>query len=369
MERPAMMPNTTNGARGSRIGYRDIELYAPDRTPTTIDLSDNTNRWGVPPAAMRELRRATVAAASRYPDLYGASLKRALAAYVGVEPAMIVTGCGSDDILDSAIRAFAEPGDRVVTPDPSFPMVPLFARLNGLECARVPLDGSYAIDVDAIIASDPSVIYLCSPNNPTGTTIPRPAIESVIARARGVVIVDEAYVEFADGSTVDLVEQSANLLVVRTMSKAFGLAGLRVGYAVGAPALVSEVEKSRGPYKVNAIAECAAVAALTEDLDWVRERITLAVTNREALTRELVARDVDVVPSSSNFVFAPITNASAIALRMRQHGVAVRAFDRLPATSSALERTGGSALRISVGPWREILAALAAFDEARTVCA
>ena len=351
-----------------RRTYGEIELYAPDRTPTAIDLSDNTNRWGMPPGALRALRRTPAACASRYPDLYGTALKRALCEYVGVDPSQIVTGCGSDDVLDSAIRAVAEPGDHVAMPDPSFPMIPLFARMNGLECARVPLDESYGVDVESMIALDAGVIYLCTPNNPTGTTIPRATIESVIDRARGVVIVDEAYVEFSDASVVDLVERSPRLLVVRTMSKAFGLAGLRVGYAVGHPSLVAEVEKSRGPYKVSAIAERAAVAALTEDLGWVRERIALAVENRATLARELAGRGIDVIPSSSNFVLAPVANATGIARRMRQLGVAVRAFDGLRVVSGALARSGGSALRISVGPWAEIAAALAALDEARTTC-
>lgn len=364
-----MTRNLTREPSRSRTGYRDIELYAPDRAPAAIDLSDNTNRWGVPPSALREIQRASEAAATRYPDLYGASLKRALAAYVGVEPSMIVTGCGSDDVLDSAIRAFANPGELVVTLDPSFPMIPLFARMNGLECAIVPLDASYGVDVNAILDSEASVIYLCTPNNPTGTTIPRATIESVVSQARGVVIVDEAYIEFDGESVVDLVARADNLLVVRTMSKAFGLAGLRVGYAIGPAALIAEVEKSRGPYKVNAIAERAAVAALSNDLEWVRERVALAVRNRDALARELTVRGIDVVPSSSNFVFAPIANAATVALHMRRAGVAVRAFDKLPLISPALERSNGSALRIATAPWPEIAAALTALDEARAACA
>src|SRR5215213_2042832 len=110
-----------------RTTYRHIELYAPDRSPVAIDLSDNTNRWGVPPAALRELQQTPQACAARYPNLYGSTLKRALAQYVDVDPSMIVTGCGSDDVLDSAIRAVAEPGRLVATIEPSFPMIPLFA--------------------------------------------------------------------------------------------------------------------------------------------------------------------------------------------------------------------------------------------------
>jgi histidinol-phosphate aminotransferase len=364
-----MTYNHTREVSRPRAGFQGIELYAPDRTPAAIDLSDNTNRWGVPPAALREIQRASEASTSRYPDLYSASLKRALAEYVGVEPSMIVTGCGSDDVLDSAVRAFGNPEELVATSDPSFPMIPLFARMNGLECAIVPLDASYTIDVDATLAANPSVTYLCSPNNPTGTTIPRATIEFVVSQTRGVVIVDEAYIEFGGTSVVDLVTRATNLLIVRTMSKAFGLAGLRVGYAIGAPALIAEVEKSRGPYKVSAIAERAAVAALSDDLEWVRERVALAVRNRDALAHELEGRGIDIVPSSSNFVFAPIANASMISLHMRRAGVAVRAFDNLPAVSPALERSRGSALRVSVGPWPEVAAALTALDEARAACA
>jgi histidinol-phosphate aminotransferase len=364
-----MTRDLTREVSRSRAGFRDIELYSPDRTPVAIDLSDNTNRWGVPPAAFREIQRASEASASRYPDPYGASLKHALAEYVGVDPAMIVTGCGSDDVLDSAVRAFANPGEVVATADPSFPMIPRFARMNGLECAIVPLDASYAIDVDAMLVANPRVTYLCTPNNPTGTTIPRATIEFVLSQTRGVVIVDEAYIEFGGTSVVDFTTQATNLLVVRTMSKAFGLAGLRVGYAIGAPALIADVEKSRGPYKVNSIAERAAVAAVSDDLAWVRERVMLTVRNRDALTRELELRGIDVVPSSTNFVFAPIANASTIALQMRRSGVAVRAFDNLPAISPALERSRGSALRISAAPWAEIAAALTALDQARAACA
>ena len=111
----------------ARAAYRDIELYAPNREPCAVDLSDNTNLWGVPPAAERAVREAGAAAFTRYPSLYAPALKGALAAYLGVEPGMIVTGCGSDDVLDSAIRAFAEPGERVAYPEPSFAMVPIFA--------------------------------------------------------------------------------------------------------------------------------------------------------------------------------------------------------------------------------------------------
>ncbi|MDB4878112.1 MAG: hisD [Gemmatimonadetes bacterium] len=363
----------SNSGAQTRAAFRDVQLYTPDRGAVAIDLSDNTNRWGAPPAALRELRASPESALARYPDVYAASLKEALAAYVRadcptVSPAMIVTDCGSDDVLDSAIRAFAESGDRLAMLQPSFPMVPLFARMNGLSVDPIPLNASYDLDVDRLLAGDPAIVYLCSPNNPTGTIVPRATIEAVIARARGVVIVDEAYVEFSGASVVDLVARSPRLLVVRTLSKAFGLAGLRVGYGIGNATLIAEVEKSRGPYKVSAASERAAVAALTEDLDWVRARVADAVTNRATLVTALRERGLDVLPSASNFLLAPMKDARGIARGMRDRGVAVRAFSDLHCDIPALQFTNGSALRISVGPWPELEAALAAFDEARAAC-
>src|SRR5215208_1390820 len=261
-----MISDTSRSALDvAREAYRAISLYAPNREPCAVDLSDNTNLWGVPPAAERAVREAALASFTRYPSLYAPALKGAMAAYLGVEPGMIVTGCGSDDVLDSAIRAFAEPGERVAVPEPFTP--------------------TFDLDADAMLATGARVIYLCSPNNPTGNAMSRAAIERVVERAPGVVILDEAYAEFAGANCLELLARSERLLVVRTMSKAFGLAGLRVGYAAGAPALVAEVEKSRGPYKVHALAERAAAAALedAESMRWVADRIADVRANRARL--------------------------------------------------------------------------------------
>jgi histidinol-phosphate aminotransferase len=346
----------------ARASYREIALYAPERAPCAVDLSDNTNTWGVPPAAERELRDAALSSMTRYPNLSAASLKEALAGYLGTKPLNIVTGCGSDDVLDSAIRAFAEPGDRIAYPDPSFAMIPIFARLNGLSPVPVPLTESLDVDADAMLATDARIIYLCSPNNPTGGSLSRAAIARIVAEAPGVVILDEAYAEFAAADNRDLLATSERVLVTRTMSKAFGLAGLRVGYAAGAAALVAAVEKSRGPYKVSAIAERMALAALGEGLPWVRDHVLEAVANREQLREELHGRGLAPLPSDANFVLVPTAGAGARARAMRARGVAVRPFENLPGVARALRDTGGSALRISVGPWPMMQAMLDALD-------
>ena len=356
------MPVADSTRQAMRESYRSIALYAPDRAPCRIDLSDNTNCWGVAPAVEAAIRDASVATVTRYPNLYAASLKDALGHYLGVGAERIVTGCGSDDVLDSAIRAFAEPGDTIACPDPSFAMIPIFARMNGLRPIAVPLTSSYDIDPDAMLATGARIIYLCSPNNPTGASLARTAIERVVERASGVVIIDEAYAEFASIDLSPIALASDRVLVARTMSKAFGLAGLRIGYATGAPALVNEVEKSRGPYKVSTIAERAALAALGDGMSWARERVVEAVENRARLTSALVARGLAPLPSAANFVLVPIAAANARARHMRTLGVAVRPFEGLPPVSEALRVSGGSALRISIGPWDMIEAALTALD-------
>jgi len=213
-----------------------------------------------------------------------------------------------------------------------------------------------------MLATGARIIYLCSPNNPTGGALTRATIDRIVRDAPGVVIIDEAYAEFAAADCLDLLRSSDRVLLTRTMSKAFGLAGLRVGYAAGSPQLVSAVEKSRGPYKVSAIAERMSLAALDEGMPWVRARVAEAIENRDRLVRSLVERGLTALPSEANFVLVPVARAGERCRAMRALGVAVRPFDALPGVTAALRATQGSALRISIGPWPMIEAMLAALD-------
>ena len=335
-----------------------------------IDLSDNTNRWGAAPHALEALRESA-ASVMRYPQPYTATLKEALSEYLGVDATQIATGCGSNAILDAATRAFGEAGDRIAIPEPTFPMAAVFARANGMVPVPIPLTAAYGLDAAAIAASDPRIVYVCRPNNPLGTMCPADEVRDLAERLDALVIVDEAYIEFAgqDASLVPLARRAANVLVVRTMSKAFGLAGVRVGYAVGAAPLVRTIERSRGPYQVGVPSAAAAIAALRLDLAWMRDHAALAVAERERLVAALQARGIDAIPSAANFVCAPLRHARSVADRMREDGVAVRALSGLPGASDALQASGGDALRITVGPRPEIDAALSALDRARIACA
>jgi len=326
------------------------------RIGEALDLSDNTSLYGVPPAAWRALREPALEDAFRYPSAFADPLRAALARYTGASIDRITTGCGSDDVLDTAIRTAAEPGSRIAFPDPTFSMLPHFARRNRLEAVPVPLTADLDLDADRMLETGASVLYLCSPNNPTGNAASRAAIERVLAGARGLVILDEAYAEFAAESWLDEAIRTPHLLVVRTLSKAFGLAGLRVGYGVGDAGLIARIEEARGPFRIGALAERVAVAALSEDLAWMRTQAAHVRRDRAHLLRALAALGFAPLPSDANFVLVPVPDAHAAARRLRQAGVAVRAFPGLARV--------GDALRITVGPEAAMERALAALREA-----
>jgi len=338
----------------SRVSYRDIPLYSPSKVKCSVDLSDNTNLFGIPPAAERVLRETATTQVSRYPAGYAPDLKQAVARYTGVDPSWVTTGCGSDDVIDSTLRAFLEPGELFAFPDPTFVMMPYLSKVNGLRGVAVPLKPDFDIDVEGLLATGAKLIYVCSPNNPTGTVASRAALERLVDNAPGIVLLDEAYAEFARESHLDLASRP-NVLVARTMSKAFGLAGMRVGYAVGNPTLVAEVEKARGPYKVTGLSERMAAAALSEDVPWMKARAEESLAIRARLVAELETLGLKTLPSEANFVMVPLLGAPAVAERMRQRDVNVRAFQGLKGI--------GDALRIGCAPWTQIEAALGALRE------
>jgi histidinol-phosphate aminotransferase len=330
-----------------RPAYAAVDLYDPGRRPCPVDLSDNTNLFGPSPAVMETLATMSTRAVTRYPGVYVSQLKEALARVAGVPVECITTGCGSDDVIDSAMRAFLESGDSITYPEPTFGIIPTFARMNAAVTRPVPLGPDYTLDVDALAATNARLTYLCRPNNPTGTQFDRAAVETVVERAAGVVLIDEAYADFAGEDLGRWAAESDRAIVLRTLSKAYGLAGLRVGYAVGPPRLIAEIEKSRGPYKVGGVAEAAALAVISRDLGWVRGNVAAVRENRTKLASQLGALGLRVWRSAANFVLVELPpelgGARECADRLRERGVAVRPFEAVP--------QAGECLRVSVGPW------------------
>ena len=359
-------------AFGTRVG-RDVVSALPhmgDELPRcAVDLSDNTNLWGAPPAAVRALHAAPSDALSQYPSLYSEPLRAVLLSYVDmpdVPGIAAVTGCGSDDILDSTMRAFGAPGDRIAFSSPTFSMIPLLARLNGLDAMPIPLTSSFDLDVQQLVDAQASITYVCAPNNPTGTGVSRAAVEYLVEHAAGIVLIDEAYAEFAPEVFVDLVPQNERVIVARTFSKAFGMAGLRVGYGIASVEIARLIERARGPYKVGRVAEQAVLAALeptSDGLLWVRAHAALAVENRERLSAALRSMGLNVLRSAANFVMVPDARASSLASELRTLGVGVRWFGGLPSAIPDFALAQGAALRIGVGPWESMQRLLDAFAE------
>lgn len=327
----------------ARETIRDVVPYLTDRTPCEADLSDNTNLFGAPPAALRELAISANDDIARYPGLHTRSLREAIADYAGVRPDHVVMGCGSDDVIDSAVRAFADPGESLAYSDPTFSMIPIFAKVNGVIPVPIPFTPTLDIDPDALLATRARIIYVCSPNNPTGVAPSRDAVDYVIDRAPGLVIIDEAYAEFSGAGRVAEAPKHDRVLVTRTLSKAFGMAGFRIGYGTGNAALVHDVLKVRGPYKENAPGERAAAAALREDVAWMRTLAAQAVENRDRFASELRVRGFKPFPSDANFLLVPVAHAARVGELMRGRGVAVRPYPGL--------RGIGDTLRITIGPW------------------
>ena len=329
-----------------RDAYRDIELYDPKRTPCATDLSDNTNLFGVAPTVRQLFAEMPARLVTRYPSVFAEGLKQLLARKHGVSAANITTGCGSDDVIDSALRAFCEPNDRVAYPVPTFGVVRTFARMNAAAPAEVPYNAEFTFDAQQLGSAKAAVTYVCNPNNPTGTTIPTSTIEELDASLPGILLLDEAYADFSDADYARFAAASQRTVSLRTMSKAAGLAGLRVGYAIGPAAIIHEIEKSRGPYKVSAVAEAAASAIISADMEWVANVISQTRANRDRLAHEITNLGLTYWASAANFILIQLPahlTASDANTAFRARGVAVRPFPGL--------LHAGDCVRVTVGPW------------------
>lgn len=352
--RPTAAPGPAPGpARVSpRRPYRSMDRYDPRRPSLDLDLSANTNLWGTCPAALEALGEG--AALSTYPSVYAEGLGAAIADAWSVRTAEVVTGCGSDDLIDSTIRAFCEPGSTVAFPAPTFPMAAAFARMNDVVPNPVALDAGGTLS-DAALAelAMADLVYLCRPNNPTGDLLGHGRVAEILERARGLVLIDEAYGEYAGESVIDLALDSGRGVVLRTFSKAYGLAALRVGYAIGPEPLVQAIELSRGPYKVNGPGERAATAAIRDGGEWVRQVVAETVESRARLSDALRGRGLRVRESAANFVMFAVPAGAAADLKagLARRGIGVRAFDE------------ADAIRVTVGPWPAMERFLAGVDE------
>ncbi|CAG0978299.1 histidinol-phosphate aminotransferase [Burkholderiales bacterium] len=331
-----------------RAEIRAGAAYAVPKTAGMIELSANENPWPLPDDV-----RAAVAAAvaavpvNRYPEGAGDRVKAALVRALPLpRGAAMVLGNGSDELIQIVTTAIARPGACVLAPDPTFVMYRIYAMQAGVRYAGVPLSADFTLEVDAFVAAiareKPALVWLASPNNPTGRAIPLPAIERILAAAPGLVVVDEAYADFAGTTLLPRVLEFPNLVVMRTVSK-IGIAGARLGYAVAHPAWIAELDKVRSPYNVNALTQ-AAVPVVLAAADTLGAQVAAIRAERGRLAGALAALPgFAVMPSDANFLLVRVPDAPALTSRLRTAGILVKNLHGgHPLTANCLRITVGT---------------------------
>ena len=316
----------------------ELKAYAPHAGHFEVRLDANEAPAILSSIAKKRLGDAAAKTAwHQYPDASQKDLRKAIAKHLGLKTTQILAGVGSDEIitllLTVATRLKAKaPAPTLLTTTPTFVMYRLSARIRGQRVMEVPLDADWDLDEEgmlrAIDMAAPNLIFIASPNNPTGTMMSRSRLERVIEAAQqSLVVVDEAYVNYADSHQLDLLDRYENVAVLRTLSKV-GFAALRVGWLVGHPALITELDKARLPYNLPTVSQTLATIVLDELGDEIQTTCSLVLQERSRVATTLgTMRGVSVVPSQANFLWLKLeTPAGDVFSRLTKKGVLVRSF-------------------------------------------
>ena len=319
---PAYVPGRSAEAVAAEHGIDDV-----------VKLASNEAPFGPLPGTRAAIADA-ITGINRYPDDGNTLLTEALAAHYGVDPAQVLIGAGSVNLLALAMAATAESGDEVVFAWPSFEMYPILSQHIGATAVRVPLvEQRHDLDAMADAMSERTrLVFVCNPNNPTGTAVDGVALTKFLERVPSdcLVVLDEAYREFVTAPDVpdglDVLAGHENVAVLRTFSKAYGLAALRVGYAISHPEVIAALRKVAMPFRVNGLAQVAALASLGAQ-DEIRERVDGVITERARLLAALQELALPVVPSEANFLWLDVPDeAAALGPFSERRGVVFRVF-------------------------------------------
>jgi len=309
-----------------------------------IDLSGNESPYDLPRDIKEEITHEIMEnPLNNYPTLYTKSLRCSIADYLDIEVNcdQVIVGNGSDDVLDMLIDTFIEPGDRVLAAAPTFSMYRFFSELAGGIYENFSLaDQEFNYDniKEMIDRIKPKIIFLCSPNNPNGELLAPETILKIAEVYEGILVIDEAYAEFSKATLLDHINEYTNLAVTRTFSKAFGLAGIRLGYLVGSRELVRQVSKVIKPYNINSITSLIGKIALREE-KLIEERVDNIVKERDKMFALFNEYDNwSVFPTSANFVYIEGKDTVKFKNMLNKQGIKIRSFDRKP-----------PAIRITVG--------------------
>lgn len=358
-----------------KIALKDIRPYKPGRSieeakrlyglKDVVKLASNENPYGCAPS-VKEFIASAVLQHEIYPDGYAGGLRAKVADKHGVNEASLLFGNGSDEIVTLISRALLNEGTNSIMATPTFPQYAHNTKVEGAEAREISsIDGHHDLDgFLAAIDENTSVIWICNPNNPTGTLIPSAKLEAFIEKVpeRILVVLDEAYFEYiTDPNHIDSVnwlEKFRNILILRTFSKAFGLAAFRVGYAIGHPDVVTELNKVRNPFNNNSLALAVAENAL-DDEAFIEQCRQLNSEQRARFKQYAADRKVKILESETNFVLIEVPNDADLAAEtLLQHGYIVR-------SGNALGTPGY--VRVTIGSNEQNSGFFQAFDELLTV--
>src|SRR5438309_7584799 len=312
-----------------------FQPYVPGDQPADSEdwVKLNTNESALPPSPkVVEAIKASVGDSLRlYPSPTAAPARVAIAAHLDLQPSQVAIGNGGDELIEMCFRAFAGKGDHVAYPTPTYSLLEPLCRVHETVAMPYPSAEGWAW-VDGLVEDHAPLKFLVNPNSPTGTWSAEAAVEDVVSRAHGVVVLDEAYVDFAPESCIGLLAKHKNLLILRTMSKSYALAGMRIGFALGDPGLIAALDAVKDSYNMDRLAIVAAVAAIEDDAHH-RKIVDFVVSERAWLEAQLSEKGFEHSASSANFVFVkpPLsTSAAAVADALRERRVLVRHYDREP---------------------------------------
>ncbi|WDF53402.1 histidinol-phosphate transaminase [Mucilaginibacter sp. KACC 22063] len=285
---------------------------------------------------------------NRYPDPLQFQVKKRLSEIKGVPPRNIFLGNGSDEAIDILFRSFCNPGtDNVILVPPTYGMYEVSANINDIEIKRVPLTAEYQLNLEGIaeaIDDRTKLIFVCSPNNPTGNSINREDIETLLANFKGLVVVDEAYINFSrQKSFIQELTEYANLVVLQTLSKAWGLAGLRIGMAFASEEIIEVMNRVKPPYNINEASQQLALQAL-QNIDQVNNWIKETLSERDKLVLQLKNFDfvLDIYPSDANFILVKTTDPRGIYNYLVSNGIIVRDRSKVELCEGAVRITIGT---------------------------
>lgn len=285
---------------------------------------------------------------NRYPDPHQKEIKKLLSQIKNISVENIFLGNGSDEPIDLLMRAFGEPGlDNIIILPPTYGMYKVSARINNIQVKEVLLDENFDLDVAKIehaITDQTKLIFLCSPNNPTGNSLNRQNIKSLLNSFDGLVVVDEAYIDFADEpSLLAWLGEYENLIILQTLSKAWGMASIRMGLCLANPEIINVLNKIKPPYNISGPNQKLAIQALSH-LEVVKENIEAIKKQREYLVKELMSLSIveKIFPSQANFLLVKTTNADSIYKHLTNQGIIVRNRSKEPGCNNCLRVTIGT---------------------------